>query len=54
VVVEFGDGEECVVKVRAWAMDRRGRQVLDVEWFAAGGAWQGSYIVDPARMREPG
>jgi hypothetical protein len=50
-LVLFGDGEEHSVTVRAWRTDRLGRDVVDVEWYAAGTTWGESYIADLDRIR---
>jgi hypothetical protein len=48
----FGDGEEHPVTVRAWWLDKYGRQVVQIEWSIDGSTWSESYIVDLGRMRE--
>lgn len=48
----FGDGGWHQATVRAWWHDRHGREVVQVEWNAAGSAWEGAYVVDRDRMRE--
>jgi hypothetical protein len=49
----FGDGEWHSVDVRAWWLDDRGRQVVQIEWFAELTTWGGTFLADiPGRMRE--
>lgn len=39
------------VSVRAWALDVRGREVIDVEWFTPDGlAWSESYVAQRSKM----
>jgi len=52
-LVLFGDGQEHQVTVRAWRKDRQDRDVIDVEWHAAGDTWGESYRADLRKMREP-
>jgi hypothetical protein len=51
--VLFGDGEWHLVRVRSWAADRQGRDVIAVEWYAQGSTWGESYIVADGKVREP-
>jgi hypothetical protein len=48
----FGDGEEHPVTVRGWWLDKRGRQVVGIEWRIAGSTWNESYLVASEKMRE--
>ena len=48
----FGDREWHRVQARAWWRDRLGREVVQIEWHAAGSTWSESYLVDRTRMRE--
>lgn len=50
----FGDHEWHPVSVRGWWTDRRGREVVQVEWHADGSTWEETYIVDWSRMQEVG
>ena len=50
----WGDGEWHTVTIRGWRKDARGRQVVDVEFHAAGGTWSESYLYDPAKVRDHG
>lgn len=47
----FGDGDYHPVTVRAWRTDRLGRDVIDIEWHAAGATWGESYRVDRSKIR---
>ena len=41
------------ISVRAWALDVRGREVIDVEWFTpGGGAWSESFVAVREKMRQ--
>jgi hypothetical protein len=53
-LVLFGDGDWHPVTVKAWRADRRGREVVDIEfWDAAELATRtGSYVVDRQKVRE--
>jgi hypothetical protein len=51
-MVLFRDGAWHSVTVKAWRVDRRGRDVVDVEWRAELGTWSGTYLADPEKMRE--
>ena len=53
-LVEFGSGEWRMVRIRARSKDLRGRDIVHVEWYIEGGAWQESYIADLTKMRKPG
>lgn len=48
----FGSGEWHRVTARAWWTDRRGREVVQVEWHAGGSTFDETYVVDRERMRE--
>lgn len=48
----FGDGEWHRVSVRAWWADKFARQVVQIEWYAAGSTWGEAYLVSEERMRE--
>ena len=52
LLVLFGDGKWHLAAVRARRKDRIDRDVIDVEWHAAGDTWGESYVCDPERMRE--
>lgn len=39
------------VHVVAWAMDNRGREIADVEWYIDGFAWNESFIAERSKMR---
>lgn len=51
-LVLFGDGEWHRVTVRAWRTDKAAREVIDVEWRAAGSTWSESYLFNAERVRE--
>lgn len=48
----FGDGAWHPVTVRAWWLDKAGREVVQIEWSIAGETFGDSYIADPGKMRE--
>lgn len=50
----FGDGQWHRVSVRAWWLDRLDRQVVLIEWHAAGSTWSETYLASAEKMREVG
>lgn len=53
-LVLFGDGDWHPVTVKAWRVDRHGREVVDIEYWDAGelATRTGSFVVDRERVRE--
>ena len=50
--VMFGDGEWHHARVLARWADRRGREVVQLEWHAGGLTWGGEYLAEARKVRE--
>ena len=50
--VVFRDGEWHSARLLARWRDRRGREVLQLEWFAGLDAWSGEFLAEPGKIRE--
>lgn len=48
----FGDGDWHPVTVKAWWLDKSGRQVVQIEWSIAGETWGESFRFEREKARE--